>query len=349
MNRSPEQTDLIQLLKSLLSTGLQPAQIDRLVRHSVDLSVTYIQWLTNRKGYQMQHLGLTFEDLAYDVVAELFAGVDEHCCTVLRQSLREGDTPEHDEELIAAFHALLFRNVQQRLGRVFAEINPLYKYLHNALRSYVRRRSDIVHLDMIDGRWLCYRSVEISRLDLPSMPLRELRYVIRPSLRYGRSTAVSVLNAVFMVLDNQDEYRKAILEEDVLRMARDQLGSELEHADRLEEETGTPFESSTLSRVIDETVDECRPWVEHKYVRLGRLTTREADLFFEAIHQYFKDFMQQGETDGPFHYLRSCMPGLTHERFRTSYRHKYEYILNRIFERAREKLDDRFDPVRITK
>ena len=348
MKRSPEQIELLQLLKSLLSEGLRPTQIDLLVRHAVSLSVTYIQWLTRRKGYQLQQLGMTYEDLAYDVVAEMFSGEDEYCCTALRQSLRAGEALEDADELLATFHAMLFKNVQQRMGRVFAEINPLYKYLHNALRSYVRRRSDILHLDMIDGRWLCYRNVGYARLDLPAIPLRELRYVIRPTLRYGESMAVSVLNAVFIVLDGQDSYRRAVLEEDVLRMARDLVGSELEHARIPEDETGTHVDSGNLSRVIDAAIDESRPWVEHKYVRLGRLTEREADLFFEAIRLYFKDFMQQGETDGPFHYLRSCMPGLTHERFRASYRHKYEYIFNRILERAREKLDGQFDPIRIT-
>gem|GEM_PF-1415637 len=349
MNRVSRQTELLQLLRVLAAERLRPSQIDRLVGHAVALSVTYIHWMANKKGYQLQQLGMTLEDLAYDAVAELFAGEDEHCCTALRKALPDEAARGSDEELLATFHAMLFKNVQQRIGRIFAEFNPLYRYLHNALRSHVRRRPDILSLDMIDGRWFCLRDAEYARLDLPAIPLRELRYLIRPSLRHGRSLSVSVLHAVFIFLDAQDTYRKAILEEDVLRMARDLAGAELEHGRVQDDEAGMILDAGSLSRIIDEAVDESIPWVEHKYVRLDRLSVQEMNLFFEAIRLYFRDFMQEGETAGPFHYLRACMPGLTHQRFRSTYRHKFEYILNRILERAREKFDQRCDPIRIQK
>ncbi|MBN1447938.1 MAG: hypothetical protein JXA28_08400 [Bacteroidetes bacterium] len=335
----PEKTDLLNLLRTLDERTLTATETEQLVLFAVRMSETYLRWLSRKRGYQLDQFGLTLEDLAYDVVADLFAGEQEHCCVLVRRAMDNLVETESDEEVLAAFQALLFRNVQQRMARVFAEVHPLFHHLHNALRSYVHRTPDIVGWDMLDGRWYCLHSMEEARLELPGIPIQELRCVVRPPAGSIRSWVAAVLRSVMEHLQTQDTYRRAVLEEDVIRVARDILTAEFKYQSMEYAVMEVSLDIVHIGRVLHAAIEQCRPWLEHYYIAQQRLSERDLGLFLEAIRLYFMDLMNDREVQSAYWYLRQCMPGLTQARFRESYRNKFKYILARILETAQEQLD----------
>ena len=307
--------------------------------HAVRMSRIYLMWLSRKRGYQLHHLGMTLEDLAYDVVADLFSGEEEHCCRFIRQAIDASEASATGEEMLPAFQALLFSNVQQRIIRVFAEVHPLYHHLYNALRSHVRRSTDIVDRDMFDGRWYCLRSVEDARLDLPAIPETELRQAVRPPSGKTRSWVVAIFRSAMEHLDTQQIWRKAVLEDDVIRLTREIMSSELKNQTEEALEIEHSLDVANLSRVLHAAIEECKPWLEHRYIANKILSERDVALFLEAIRMYFMDLRKEGETKSTYWYLRQCMPGLTQKRYRETYHEKFRYILARILETAQERIN----------
>jgi hypothetical protein len=199
---------------------------------------------------------------------------------------------------------------------------------------------------MLDGRWYCLHSIEEARLELPGIPIQEVRCVVRPPAGSIRSWVVAVLRSVMEHLETQETYRRAVLEEDVIRVARDILTAEFKYQSMEYTEMDISLDVVHIGRVLHAAIEHCRPWLEHFYVAQQRLSERDLGLVLEAIRSYFMDLMTDREVQSAYWYLRQCMPGLTQTRFRESYRNKFKYILARILETAQEQLNAYEVPVR---
>ncbi|MCB2206131.1 hypothetical protein KQI65_15420 [bacterium] len=272
-------------------------------------------------------------DLAYDVVGELFAGEEEQCCASLRSGLADA-APEDREAILSSFEAILFKNVHQHLARIFGELNPLHQHLLRSLRGHVARNENLTSLDRLDGRWYLHSNSSMDTLVLPAMPIEDLRRHLHIRGIERAAPVARILHAVLQSLQEQDEYRKAVLEADVVQLTRESLGMEYPHQTVKSNDPVESSDADVLGRILMRTLDATLPWIDEIYVQKKRLSTTEAECLVSAIRMYFKDLMGENEALGPYSYLRQCMPGLTHARFRSSYRRKFEYILQRVLDEA---------------
>lgn len=336
--REDRDSDILPLLRRLIAGNLKPGEGEHLVNAAIRRTLHILYWVSARRSYRLQLLGLEMEDIAYDMIAELFAAEEEECCHRLRRSLIAMGSLTSDDELLSAYEAILFRNVHQQYARLFAEIDPLHLHLSRGLKAHILRDHSIQVLATFDGRCFYRGSTDDARLHLPAMPYEKLRQHIRYNPDESRSSVIGVLNSVLEALERQDQYRRAVLETDVLQIAKDIVGMDMrgnyvQHAEQEER-----HDSRLLMHILYKSLDECGPWLENTYIRTHRLTELELKLFIDAIRLYFTDIMRGDESQGAYAYLRKCMPGLTHTRFRDSYRRRFEYILQHVMETARAHL-----------
>ena len=332
-----ETQELTYLLRALVRDSLHGMNLEQLVGFAVRRTEVVLQWLSYKKNYRFVDLGLEIRDVAYDMVGELFAGADTHCCKQLRAAI-QGTDDDSPEALISAFEAILFKNVQQHLARIFGEIDPISQHLLRSLRGHIYHSSDIVTLDRFDGRWYALHGERSPDLAKPAMPIEMLRQSLHLHPMKAVAPIVQYFRSLLYVLRDQDEYRKAIHEGEILTLVRDLLKMQYLAGAETYSNPDDNHDTMALGHVLFEALSTTLPWIEETYLKKNRLSRKEMNCFISAIRVYFNDLMTETETLGPYFYLRKDMPGLTHERFRESYRRKFENILHRVLDEASKRL-----------
>jgi hypothetical protein len=307
--------------------------LDVLIASAVQKTERMLLWLSYRRNYRVRDLGFSVKDIAYDIVAELFSGEEEQCCARLKASLTEAN-PADDDAVLSAFDSILFKNVHQHLPRIFGEINPLFQHLLRALRGHIYRSTDVRTLERLDGKWYCHRDTPEADLARPVMPFELLRLQLRLESGGSSTPVAEVFRSVLASLREQSEYRPAVLESDILQLTREALGMDYSFRTETHADPAAGHDAQVLGRILLQALDSTLPWIEEVYIGKRHLSKKEVDCILTAIRMYFNDLMSEQDALGPYTYLRRCMPGLTHDRFRRSYRRKFEYILQRILDEA---------------
>jgi hypothetical protein len=327
---------MAELLEGLRHGSLDRRQTDALIDRTVRQARVYVQWLIWHRGYHIGPTGLSVEDLAYDLIAELVSELDGEMLGRLRRAvceLTEAADAAYDTE--SAFIAVVNRNVRCNIARLFMDLNPVHARLLRALRRYVQSGESIQRIDSVSGFW--YARAGDAMLERPPVPPELLRSGTVAFSENGNPVR-AVLDACLAYLDGQDRWRRAVLEHDVIeltmaRLNRDHASNGSQSVVYAEE----PGDDGIAYAALSDALEEAREWVAARYVSTGKLSRGEADAMLDAILRYLDDLRRQ-DVLGHVSYLRQTMPGLTQQRYRESYRNMYEYILRSIFTSARQRL-----------
>ncbi|MDT8323373.1 MAG: hypothetical protein RRA94_04605 [Bacteroidota bacterium] len=323
------------LLDGLLKGNLDERQTDVLIDRTVQQARKYIHWLIWHRGYQLGPTGLSVDDLAYDLIAELVSELDGEMLGRLRHAISElTEVSDASYDVESAFIAVVNRNVRFNIARLFVDLNPVHARLLRALRRYAQASDEIRRIDSFGGFW--YARAGDALLERPPMPLEILRTGVLRFSENGNPVR-AVLDACLVHLGDQDTWRRAVLEHDVIELTVTLL--KLHHAviDQQFAVDAGHGDTEIAGAALTESLEDARSWVEERYVRTGKLSPGEADAMLDAVLLYIEDLLRK-DVLGHVSYLRQTMPGLTQQRYRESYRNVYEYILRSIFTRARERL-----------
>jgi hypothetical protein len=324
-----------QLLRMTIQGELDRVSSEAMVRYCIERTVCIIRWSNGRFAYTQSRLGLSIDDLAYDIVADLVSGDEDAYCSRLRHALL--NLPhDSEEERITSFEGTLLRNVSQSLSHLLSEFNRVQFLLRRSLRSGVRRRGDIVTLDMLDGRWYMLHDSAHACLERASMTWEQMRLHTRTSRTPGKSLALGLLEDVLELLENQSMYRKAVREGDIIRIATEIFASQMQtveeleaHASQTEDFSGMLQEiEAHLPSALNDVMDELGEFYDSN----NRLNSDEMEAFALAASDYVHG-AARGEAETQYSYLREYMPGLTNERYRESYRNRLAYFIRKVTER----------------
>ncbi len=330
--------DLLPLLRALLAGPMNASMAEALILRTIARTEQAVRWISARKNYRLHTLGLTLRDLSYDISAELLAEGEDTCCGTLRNALlpvAEGS----DVDLLSLYDAVIFNNVQRHFPRIFAEVNPLQHTLMRAVRKYVRKTESIEIRDMLDGRWYVVESPALADLHKEAAPPEVIRNSLADFSAHNRSDAVEIFRSIIRFLREQDQYRKAVLEMDVIRITVEYLGHDLESTLQHEQpDASISYDVSALSHIIHTAIETVRPSLENLYVQRERLSAWEFDLMLLAIRSTFLDLQRGSDARSGYSFLRLYMPGLSPERFRATYRRKFAYMYERVVQEAQKHL-----------
>jgi hypothetical protein len=326
------QREYVQLLRLLLRSGLDASSLETLVTSTVVLGERILRWLSSGRRYYLVPVGIPVGDLAYDLLAELLSGEGNDTCASLREGLLSICGPDADDaELLSAMDALLLRTIHQQMARVLAESDPVSSRLLHSLRQQLRANDDCGVIDRIDGRWLFRKDID-PLIERPACPLDTLRQLLR-SLPNERSSVRRVLLQCFEVLADQEEYRRAVLELDVVRLGVDLIGRDFAALETTSTTQASRhvYDVQLLQRIMYDVVEEHRGWLEEKFLRKAAFTEGEIEAMLAAIRLYLEDAAID-ETQHYYTYLRRCLPGLSQQRYREHYKNRFEYICRKILD-----------------
>ncbi len=324
------------ILEKLFEGDVTRPDVERVVDLAIEHARIYIHWLIWRRGYSIQPLGLSEEDLAYDLIAELVSEFDGPRLERMQQAMKGIlDNNGQDIALESAFKAVICRNVRSNLARLFMEIHPVRARLLITLRRYVASSGDITRIDSVAG-YLYHRSETDPNLKTASLQQEQLRALIGPVHPDGHPVRV-VLHALLSGLAAITDARQAVAEDDILDLTLELLHLEHRHTTKDFVSTEQDSNAHDLYRHLQDTLESLRETISGRYVSNGKLSESEADAMLSAAELYLTD-LSRGDTAGHFHYLRQVLPGLTHARYRSSYRSVYEYLIRSIFTSTRYRL-----------
>jgi hypothetical protein len=336
--------ELHSLLEMLLARKLDSSQTEKLIDGVIRVATSILGMQMHRKSWRFHRSGMSTYDMALDIVAELVSGGEEDPCVMLRMAM-ERSLLKRGAELgqgvfdrqtlvVSSCKAIISRTITQNIPRFFAECDPERGAVLRRLRKHIARSPDIVPVTSVCGRWYC----SAGRKD--SMHLEPMPYDMMLSLplepKQGVQFESSVLHGLIKALDNQDRYRKAVLEMDVVNMIID-LASR-EYLTELEKEMDDIQHSlvepcpdvSDLDHAVERALFSAGAWMREKMVETGKLSEYEAGAMMRAARRYLID-LREGETLSLYHYLKLSMPGLLYDHFRSNYRYRFRYFLSKIF------------------
>jgi len=331
--------NLNNTLLVLLHGNPSRQEINTIIQVAISHARSYIRWLIWNRNYSISPLGLTLDDLAYDLIAELVSEIDGENLQRLRSSITDiyHEDAEDDIDVESAFKAVVCRNVQINLARLFMEIHPVRARLLRSLRRYEKNHPSITRHDGLAGYWYSYAS-QAPRLELPSVPadiIRSMTISIGPH----HHPTHAVLHQLLAGIARYPEYRQAAAEDDILELTLRLIQTDQTAAtpDQHDDELDPEINASIMAESVLQTIPEIRIWVMESYVLRSKLLEDEAEAMLEAIQYYVTD-LAQGRDQGHLYYLRRTIPALTQEVYRKRYRSTYEYIIRTVFAKARGRL-----------
>lgn len=324
------------VLTGLLKGTLSQSDVDVIVAEALAHARSYLRWLMWTRNYTLAPLGMSVDDIACDAVAELLSEIDGEHMERLRKALQNILAKEHrDISIECAFRALVLRTVRLNLARVFAEVHPVRARLLRSMRRFEQSSGKLIRHDGISGYAYSLSDVDPC-LERPAAPQDVLLAIlITPKLDLQPAPAICV--ALLEALCSHPELRQAVYEDDVLDITLMELQAGQAAAIDFE---GTCEFSDGESPIRQETLvalNEMRAWVIETYVKKNKLTREEADAMLLAAERYIHD-LARDEDRGHYHYLRTLIPYLSNEVYRSRYRNIYEYILHAVFSRTRRRL-----------
>ncbi len=327
--------ETVLLLKLLDGT---PTRVDvaSIVNMTIESAGKYVYWLLWRRKLNIQQLGLSISDVAFDLVAGLVCPNEGEELGLLRTSmlsLREQQQDDFDPAV--AFSAVVIRTAQVNIPRLFMEYNPASSRLLRGLRRFVKTSEEFVRVESLLGFSYARKGKDL-RLELPPLSFDDFRRHLHLKNMNG-NPAVSIMEACCELLDKSPEHRNVIPESDIIDLTVDLINREFMGHHISSSEIQETSDSRTMRRELQRAVEEVRSWVEDEYISRGKLSEADAEAMFLAIQRYVVD-IHNDDAFGQFTYLRQAMPGLTQARYRESYRSTYQYILKKIFDRTVERL-----------
>ncbi|MCZ7555788.1 MAG: hypothetical protein M5R41_05230 [Bacteroidia bacterium] len=329
--------NLHQALTDLLSAQSSRQAMHEIVRTAVEHARGYIRWLVWNRGYTITPLGMSMDDLAYDLIAELVSDIDGPELRRLQTAIHDVMQRDPGVSLEAAFKVICYRTVQIHLARLFIEIHPVRARLLRSLRRFVKAQSGLQRIESVNGFWYT-REDSDAKLELP--PAQPDMLAQFAATVGGHPHPVhAVLLQLLDGLAAYPELRQAVFEDDVLDITlriiqSDQVAAtpETDSTDGAEQ-----IDTDAVLQSVLGVLDELRTWVYDSYVRRNKLREAEADVMLAAVHAYVND-LAAGQDHGHLYYLQQRIPGLTQEAYRERYRNTYEYIVRRVFTAARQRL-----------
>ncbi len=330
-------SDRVALACALFDDALAPAGIHRLTALVLDAAAHVAGWMTHRRGYHFEKMGLSRRDVACDVVAELLAEHEGRALGRFRMALARFEYVTRDA---AAFDAALMQiltvTIDQNLTRIFREFDPVYARALRMLRLHVREHDGELRIDR-DLAGTLYapadarddRHLELATLD----ELRSMLYI----REMNGNPAISVLTACLEALGRQATFRCAVHEADVMRLTIDHIGRTFDPEQFVEPVDDVSHDRRLFFTEIEHALERTRAWLEASYVSRHKLTLTECEALLSALRAYVHDLANNDEQ-ARYSYLRAVMPELTYDRYRATYRNMFDYVVRTFFTNARDLL-----------
>lgn len=288
--------------------------------------------------------GISFEDMATDSIADLFARDDTGRYTELATYFAGTDWPEmSDADAEIALRRLVFGKVSERLFRSYKENDPnLGKVIRN-IKDAVPAQSGC-RLERIRGRlWIVLGDEEPLSGDRPVAPPEILEAYVTSALGNVGQTSAAI-ESLARFLAYHPHYRNGFPVSGLAKIVRSafiRLGAAM-----VDEEEG-PDDSFTQGEVddaIEAAIDAVRSKMFSTYVSKGRIDPPTFELYVSTVSDVLASEYVHGTSSQHSHFdiLATYKPSLSKTDYRDKHRNRVEYMVKLARTRLAELLAQDF-------
>jgi len=313
------------LLCMLLRGELQARDVARLARAILHETRFLMAWVAGEKRWSFLDYGLSYDDVAADVVADLLAGSVTEPCEILRSSLLTArNNSDESVALCELLRNILLGAIRQGVFRILAEHDPVRAKLIRSLRRFVTRCTEVVVFTCPAGRLYCSVPEEHSLRNKPVVGVEELAAIIRRE-NGERNPAVRTLKACLCALEPRRDYRRAVYESDILLLTLERLASEYSVETSECDFQLHQCDLHVVKRAINLATEQTHGWIMDSYVGTGKLSAIEVEAILSSV---VEQLLHTGDGRCRKHIdaLRRFLPDVTREQFCAKYRRTYLYI-----------------------
>ncbi|MCX7833501.1 MAG: hypothetical protein N2490_04750 [Ignavibacteria bacterium] len=194
---------------SVIKEGERSHKLSELIDFCQKIAVTTIN-VSKYRNFIIEKSGLSINDLAIDVIADLFA-CEKGKYKFIDSCLKRIIDSKSEDEILAKLYALVIARTNQRIVELREECGELYFKIKKAVKLFLNRCNDY---KKVFYKSTCYiYSCELSKLNprLKEIPIEELLQLLF-SLKFEKLSVASITSKALEIVNSQKKYLRAISE-----------------------------------------------------------------------------------------------------------------------------------------
>ncbi len=169
-------------------------------------------------------LNCTLKELAYDCIADLLERRDGkfiHIINYFNKKFPDGIEQVHPDILTAHLATLVKSKTSQQISEIREILGDHYFKIKKALSTFLKRKGDKYTISIIDGiKYISLNHLPECSFNLPQINNDELLSNILLT-NFKNNNLATIAPKIFEMLQNQDEYCKAIQEKFLLEILKE--------------------------------------------------------------------------------------------------------------------------------
>ena len=295
------------------------------------LALPFIRFQITTGRLDLHRLGLTETDVVQDSLADLFS--QNHIrqfgqITQWFEKLHPDLEAATDEELVLTLRRLVIGKLNKEIVRMLGEADPTLADILRNLKLSLKKSDLFYQATFFTDKCLLTRDAD-PLLHQPPMAEEFLEQEFLRTAR-TRDNVPQLLQKLHAVLVMQDQYQRVVhVVAAALLFKRIQTARFL----TMESSTETVEEEmvkSNLHDAIDTAISRLSKRMHQSYIESGKCTEEIFQCYMSTIRDIFFDHVGLTEGDGTsfFEGLRTYMPGLTKEMYRSQHKAVLEYLVS---------------------
>jgi hypothetical protein len=319
---------LKETVSNCLGDNVSRKDLKKLINKSHSMALAYLRMkASSNKLYMIR--GERLEDLAWDFIAELFEKDNSGCLVKLQEYFGNFNISElSNSDLSVELRKLVFTKVEDNIFRAVGEKDPSLRKIIRNLKLAVRDSDCRNHVCYKDGYIIVG---DDEKENLPIMPSEFMQ--IKLSSRLEEKMQIpDIMIEVIDILDYQEQYQKRISLvglASIIRLTYVHFNEPDSQKKQLNaDETIIHAEFQKFLELSSEMV---RTNTGYSYIRKGKITHNELDIYMNAAKDIVHDSFTEGKTESSqFEYLKNYIHDLDYDDFRENKRQILEYLVKLI-------------------
>jgi hypothetical protein len=290
--------------------------------------------------YVENRFGIDINDLAFDVIADLFARDNNGKFVEINKYFKQfGDLSViSDDELFVGLRRLVFSATNVRFFKIYGELDTALSKIIRNLKITLKNHSSVKAIVHNEENFLAPRHTENLCLALPSIP----EEILSPEF-YDRVSSKSslrdMLTAIGDVLKEQNNYKKIASLIEVAVLIKEAYASDAIRIMGNEEVSAEEIIfNDQIKSIAQEVVSNLKTQYSSRYIEKEKLSKTEIAAIFKATEEILSNQFCLGDDDPATYYntLHKQMKNLDKE----IYAGKYRVILEYLAKMAKNQMSD---------
>lgn len=277
--------------------------------------------------------GITLTDLSYDCIADAFARNGEDKFYIIKKfisSLDQNITKIEKLNLFFAYKNFLIKVAETQISKLYCQSDPIGSKILRNVKDVVKSSDKFRIVKNLSGLTLIASNGD-ELLCKPEFPVEKILNEF--NIHGNGSDTNSLLNELWHILINQEEYRKSILLTDAVSLFKKYFRAEINDAYEVNELLllspvhNDGFEEFEILRVKQKVENYIKEKILLDYFVKGKINKKEAESIYLTISDITNDWHYGVETKDSIYDYFTAHQRSEKEEYLKNYKTKVEYLV----------------------